>query len=250
MTSHILFSKFSINESPFDIKRSLEEHGWICKVNKIYSAPILEPENDKKNQISFFEVTYRNTKGAVSFQERLLHNIEEEIDKLDKYGAQIISEFDEYGSPIVYEKWVIRLSSIDDIKIWENSIEGQWHIWSEHEPTLTLIEPVSPPLLKHNSPISVRTPEPSMLSLIMPTSEEENTITQQEIDDFIRQNFIIIEAAETKKCETLLSGLLTKTELDSLRRGETKCDYYDTFNEKPKIITFPNGKIIELNRKY
>jgi hypothetical protein len=262
MSTNILRTVCSFDESPYAIQRSLENHNWICKVVKIYSAPILEPFNQpSKNIIVFLEIIYANTQGAELFKKRLMRSSQEEVYKLDRYGAQIPFEFDEFCNPKSYDKWIVYKSSIDDIKNWETKIEGKLHIWAETEPEpiLKLMEPVTPPVLKHNSPISIQTPKTQQLSLLLPTLQQENPVTQSEIDTYMRELFGIMEPIENKKFYENVGERLTKIELDSLRRGEYICESIDSssidssFNKNIIIVqmkTINFKKIIKINILY
>jgi hypothetical protein len=119
----------------------------------------------------------------------------------------------------------------------------------EEEEQLQLVNPLPIPELNHNSPILVKTPEPKTLSLIMPTIEHRCPIKEKEENDaFIRENFNIIEPGPDDVYDKF-SNALSDKQLDSLRRGENMCEAAsldEIFNIK-KIITFPDGKIIDLN---
>jgi hypothetical protein len=222
MSANILFTKCFINEKPFDIKRSLENFGWICKVNKFYSAPILE-ENDEppKMQIVFFEVEYTNTQGATDFKDRLMKHWQEPVYKLDQNGCQIISKFDEYSNPLIYEKWRVHPSCVEDIERWATFTKQPWIIWPQTEPTLKLIEPISPPTLKHNSPISIDLGRPKILSLNMPHTEQHDEIVNTDCDDLIKEKCNIIQPKQSNDFIKInRNNLLSKKDLENLSNGK------------------------------
>jgi hypothetical protein len=113
---------------------------------------------------------------------------------------------------------------------------------------LQLIEPVSPPKLVHNSPVSSETPKSQVLSLFMPVDDEEEEDTpekQQENDAFIRENFNVIEPLPSNFDNKSPNSLSLK-ELKQLSKGE----YASTIQTNAvKKIVFPNGFILELKNK-
>jgi hypothetical protein len=112
------------------------------------------------------------------------------------------------------------------------------------EPPLHLENPLSIPVLNHNSPIPVPTPEPAKpLSLFMPVNEEQPSA--EENDAFFRENFNIVETVNDTGCEN--TNKLTKFQLEQLCRGEyIYQENFDANFDSDLTITFPDGPTFDI----
>jgi hypothetical protein len=267
----ISISDCDLTDSIYNIKNALEEP-TICRVRKIFairynSEPGEHPTRTKPTKKCFYIwVEWDNTNASCIFSARLRHRGEKALFKLDRWDQLIVTKSDQYGNPTEHAHWIAKPSSRDALKnaesyygsrdneeIWtrylapgesaqdtddeEDKNEGVEEEREEGE-QLHLINPLPFPELNHNSPILVPTPEPKHLSLFIPVADAYASTTEN--DDFIRENFVVIEpemfyekSPHALSCEQLKK--LCKGQLDN-----------DVYVFKTTTITFPDGNSFDI----
>ena len=269
----LLIRSDNLTDSIYDIKNAFEESS-ICRVRKIFAAccnddPEEHALNSKPNKKVFYIwVEWTNTNASVMFTARLTHQGAHALFKLDRrWGQPIVTERDEYGNPTEHAHWVVRYSSrflVQEDEMYYLGLRSNEEIWQTYlaegettedtdneeeeqdpedpeEPLLQLETPLQIPELKHNSPVVVKTPAPKPLSLFMPTNEEEPTAAEN--DAFIRENFVLAYADALSNNST---ESLSPYELNQLSKGIID-NNIESFVFK-KIITFPDGTIIDIKK--
>jgi hypothetical protein len=276
-------SSDNLSDSIYDIKNAFEE-STICRVRKIFATccndePDEHPTRSKPNKkIFYIWAEWTNTNMSHMFTARLTHQGEHALFKQDKWGQPIVTKRDEYGNATEHAHWIVRRSSrfmvLEDENYYLGDRENE-EVWQtylaegesvedtddekeedenddkkddeeEPEPVLQLENPLSIPVLNHNSPIPVPTPEPAKpLSLFIPLNEEQPSA--EENDAFFRENFNIVETDNDTGCET--TNKLTKFQLEQLCRGEyIYQENFDTNFESDLTITFPDGLTFDIKK--
>lgn len=255
-----------IQDSLYSIKDAFEIDK-TCRVRKIFAAKWPEESNcESTTKIVYIWVEW--TTSSWIFTSILNHFGKKAVFKLDKLKQPIFKVTSECTSECdyPYEHWFALSSSNekfaeDELYFGSRVNDNKWdkylapgvslydaeEIKEKEQTGILSLQPVLEiPELKHNS-ITQITHEPiinnNVLSLLILEEDEEiiEKVNQEEMDDFIKNNFILKYDFKYNDINSL-----SKKELRKLARGDNVNLIENSFNYENKI-TFPNGH--ELNLK-
>lgn len=133
LSNDILCINCPLVDSYMAIINSLESQR-ICRVRKIYSMVKKEDDDNPTSKIVFLWVEWNTTQNASDIMSSLMHNLSAKLFKLNKWGQPICTKRDEFGDAILYEKWILELSSREVFKQYEKEFgsRNDENIWTKY----------------------------------------------------------------------------------------------------------------------
>jgi hypothetical protein len=120
-------------DSYFAIKNSLERQR-ICRVRKIYSIQNKQHDANPPSKLVFLWVEWNTSQNASDIRTSLMHNLSAKLFKLDRWEQPICTKRDDFGNAILYDKWILELSSREVFKQYEKDFgsRADENVWSKY----------------------------------------------------------------------------------------------------------------------